>query len=172
MSQPDALQRIRRTAAVNGGSIVAVAGLSALVSLFLLSGVGCAVGLAFAATGVMELRGRSLLVRDVRRAGRWLVGAQAAFFALIAAYAGYQLATLTGAVILQAMSPDMLALIKQRLELQTGLQLPDEVIGDVLLRAMRLVYWVLIVVSFFYQGGMAWYYQRRMRALQRSDTDD
>src|SRR5690606_25944744 len=172
MSFHEILQRTRRTAAVNGGSVAAVAGLSALVSLFLLCGFGCAVGLAFAATGVMELRGRSLLARDVHRAGRWLVGAPAAVFALIAAYGGYHLATLTGAAILQAMSPDMLALIKQRLELQTGLQLPDEVIGDVLLRAMRLVYWVLIVVSFFYQGGMAWYYQRRIRTLQRSDTDD
>lgn len=172
MPQNDLLQRTRRTAAINGGSIVVVAGLSALISLFMGSGVGCIVGLAFAASGALELRGRYLLPGAARQAGHWLLAAQVVFFVLIVAYAGYQLATLTGAAILQALSPEMLTLLKQRLELQTGLQLPDAVIGDVLLRAMRLVYWVLIVVSFFYQGAMAWYYLRRVRSWQRSDPHD
>lgn len=172
MSHLDLLQRTRRTAAINGSSIVIVAGLSALVSVLLGSGFGFLVGLAFAATGVLELRGRKLLAHDPQTAERWLLGAQAAFFVLIALYAGYQLATLTGAAILQALSPDTLALLKQRLELQTGMQVPIDVIGAALLRVMRLVYWVLIVVSFVYQGGMAWYYHRRVRALQRPDADD
>ncbi len=172
MSHAEVLQRTRRAAAVNGGSIVAVAGLSALFSLLFGSGFGCAVGLAFAATGAMELRGRSLLARDAQHAGRWLLGAQLVFFALVVAYAGYQLIALTAADILQVMSPDMLALLKQRLEVQTGMQLPDAVIGETLLRAMHLVYWVLIVVSFFYQGAVAWYYQRRVRALQRPGSND
>lgn len=77
------LRRTRNTAAINGGSIASVAGLFALLSIALGNWQGGFIGLAFAATGGMELRGRALLASNARAAGHWLLGAQAAFFGLI-----------------------------------------------------------------------------------------
>ncbi|HWP94218.1 MAG TPA: hypothetical protein VNL72_00585 [Gammaproteobacteria bacterium] len=166
-------ERIRRTAAVNGGGVAAVAGAFTLYAAFsdgwALAGFGALATLA----GLMELNGRRLVAERPRAAGIWLQASQLWLFAVIAAYAIWRLAQpdleplralLARSLheyrpLLERLYPGTLPLLERLIAENHPL------LQELLLTSYRYTYGALIAVSIFYQGGMWWYYRRRLREL-------
>lgn len=161
------VRRLRSVALWNGGSIVAVALPAAVYCLFAELWAGVLVGLLIAAAGALELRGRMHLPAAPQRARHWLCGAQVGFFLVILVYAGWRLGMLSPAGVLEALGPELTALLKSELERRHGLAgLPDDVLGEALVRLFGIVYWALIFASLIYQGLLFLYYRRNTARLE------
>lgn len=155
------LPSLRRLAFLNGGSVAAIALLGAIACGILGYGWGVVIGLLFAIAGAIEIRGGMLLATNVNKARYWLCGAQLYFLLVIIAYAGWRLISLDAVALLQALGPEMVDLLKARIQQQNGTWLPDQVLGETLVVMMRFVYWALIIASLIYQGLMfSWYYRK------------
>lgn len=154
------IYKIRRTAAWNGGSIVAIAGLAGLIELLRLDWLGVFLGVAFAAGGWLELVGRRKLPKPEAR--QWLLGAQAAVFGMLVLYSAWRLLTLDAQAIESGISPqDMQMLV-------SSLHISHQQVVALFERAFHLTYISLIIASFIYQGGMALYYRWRLGQLARA----
>ncbi|HET9679720.1 MAG TPA: hypothetical protein VFP95_04045 [Gammaproteobacteria bacterium] len=158
------LKSARRLALLNGGSVALIALLGALVCGIFGYGWGVVIGLLFAVAGGIELRGAQLLINHVDKARYWLCGGQLYFLLVVISYAGWRLTSLDVQTLLQSLGPEMVDLLKRRIQQQNGLWLPDQVLGETLLVMMRFVYWALIVISLFYQGLMFFYYARKVHS--------
>ncbi len=120
---------------------------------------GGIVGMALVTLGGIELRGRSFLHNHKTRATGWLVGSQLGLLLVILSYCLRNLA-----------HPPSLPLNELPTNLLTMLQKMPGYDGDaegVLQPMMKIVYALLMLISVFYQGGMAMYYLRKTpQALQ------
>lgn len=156
-------QRVARIARWNGGSILAVAGLGALLSVAAADPAPAAFAAAIAFAGWRELgAGRRLAgpaaEGDAAALGATLARSELAVLALIVGYSAWRLATADAAAelgrlptaereALAALTVGDLALLEQLYAL-----------------ALRITYGTLIVVSLGYQGGMAWWYSKTLRS--------
>jgi len=159
------LDKVARTARWNGGSIVVVAGLAALFAA-LDADVGTALfGAAIAAAGAIEHRSGAALARGADRTwepaygrqvrGR-LIGAELVVLVMIVGYSVWRLATVDVAGEIAAL-PDELR------EALVGLVGGDEaLLAETFRLALDVTYTTLILVTLAYQGGMAWWYARRL----------
>jgi len=157
--------RVSRIARWNGGSILVVAGLGAVLSL-VGGDLGTAmVGIAIAAAGWHERSvGKALALpvhhsaTDLDALRTRLVRAELAVGLLIAGYALWRLATADVGAEISALPEEEQML----LESLTGGD--REALEQMFALTLRLTYGTLLIVTLAYQGGMAWWYERRVRS--------
>lgn len=147
-------RRVLFLSALDGWSIVIVAGLSALVSLAFVSPTGIVVSLLALVTGTMELRGRARLVRRDASGMRLLVRAQLILLSVILVYCAKNLGSFDAETTMGNLTPDMAAALNE-----AGLTQAD------ILPLVRLTFYatytILAVVSLVFQGGLTLYYRSR-----------
>ena len=132
-------------------------GLSLAVGAVWRDGTGSLVGVALMTLGAVELHGRVLLQRGNTRSTGWLVASQLGLLAVIFAYC---LRNLQHPASLPA---GLLA----ELDNLPGFGAADINLETMLPALSKIVYSALMLVSVFYQGGMAFHYLRKVpRALQ------
>lgn len=152
----EALRRVIRTARLDGGGILAVAGFFALASASIHDVNGAAVGLLVAAGGTMEFHGAGLLTVGVRTGARWLVSSQVFLLAVILAYVAWRLHGMD-------ISPMRPLLTEEQRSVIAGAGFG---VDEFLRLIYRTTYGVFGVASLAYQGGLALYYWRRRAAIK------
>ncbi len=147
--------RILRVARLDGWSVFSVAAVFGLLAIWqgdLIDAAACAVA---AAAGAAELRGAKLLsLRKIEGLG-FLVASQLGLLAAIDCYCAWKLTHPTIGALktsLPSFVADFVASSGQSLD-------------ELLRLASPLTYVILALVSLFYQGGMAFYYLRKSKAL-------
>jgi hypothetical protein len=152
-------ERVARIARWNGGSILVVAGLGALLSLAggdLVAG-GC--GLAIATAGALEHRGGRRLADagwDPAALRPTLVRCELAVLALIVAYSAWRLGTADLAAEIAALPKE------ERMALEAMVGEDRALLEGLFALGLKLTYGTLILVTLAYQGGMAWWYDRKL----------
>jgi len=155
----ETLLRVLRVARLDGWSVALVAGLFALLSALFGDVLGAIVGLLVAGSGAVELHGATLLEHGERRGMNWVTTSQLLMLASILGYCAVQLLRAR----VPAFPPELDALIQQNAD-QFGVSKHD----FLLFVYNRLLYTLLAVGTFVYQGGMALYYYRRRETVTRA----
>lgn len=155
----ETLRRVVRMSRLNGWSVAICGGLSALVSLGLLSPVGVAVSLLVALGGALEVHGQRLLERRAADGLRWLVRGQIVVLAVIWAYAVWQLFSFNRELAPWLASPDLRAMLD-------GLGLRAEEVLPLARQLYYVLYGALMAATLIYQGGLALYYRQRAAAVE------
>lgn len=151
----ETFHRVVRVANFDGTSVLAVAGLLALLAASMGDYLGAATGLLVAAAGAIELHGVGLLRAGDGRGMNWLVASQPYLLAMIGGYCAYRLGSYDPALLRAAMNDEMRATIAQAGYAEDGF-----------LRTVHtLTYTVLALATLAYQGGMTIYYWRRRAAV-------
>jgi thiosulfate reductase cytochrome b subunit len=152
-------EKVARAARWNGGSILVIAGLSAVFSLVGAELMPTLFGAAIAAAGWAEhAAGRRLALADADVAAlrTRLVRCELAVLALILGYSAWRLGSADFAAELAALPDDERMLV----ESLTGGD--RELLEQMFASALKLTYCTLMIVTLLYQGGMAWWYDRRL----------
>lgn len=151
------LRRIAFIALLDGG-IAVFFGLGSVVLGVLCRDVtGVWVGLAVAACGGIELRGRAMALATDPRAGAWLGGSQIGVMLVVLAFCGRNL--LWPPAWSSNLSPDVQWLLDAN-------PAADAVLFNEMLPAMlQIVYLVVILASLMCQGGLCFYYSLATRKL-------
>ena len=159
------LRRVLAISRVDGWSVVGVAGLSALFSLWQGSYAMAAAALTVALAGAIELHGRRLLLqRQPQGIGR-LIGAQVFLLVIIWIYAWFRWQHFEAAAMWEELPGFMQAHVTNSL-LAAGLD-PEFHRQLLLTVTNQLTCAVLALVSLVYQGGLAfWYGRQRARIRQ------
>ncbi len=152
------LARVERVGRVHGTSVVFVAGFFALVSAMAGDYLGAIIGLLVAGAGAVEYHGAALLREAEPRGVTWLVGSQFFLFVSIGSYCGLRLWHVELPPI-----PDELRPMLELNAAQAGLP-----VRDYLILVYRLGFWMVLILSVFYQGGLALYYFTRRDAVARA----
>lgn len=167
MQQPpllpaETLVRVLRLAKLDGMSVLLIAGIFALLAATAGDFTGAIVGLLAAGAGAVELHGASLLEEYEPRGINWLVGSQLFLLLSILVYCAVRMANLELPPV-----PDMFAPMIEASAQQLGMT-REEYMTFV----QRLGLQMVAIVSFFYQGGMAFYYYRRRGPVARALAED
>lgn len=157
------LQRVLLVSAIDGWSIVAVAGLGALVTLLLGDLLGVGVGLLVLAAGVIELRGRHRLRRRDPAGMKLLVRAQLFLLSVILVYCVSRLGSFDGETAMASLTPEMEAALKE-----AGLERAD--VLPLVQTVFYAVYGTVAFVSVIFQGGLTLYYRSRTSAVTAALT--
>jgi hypothetical protein len=159
-SPADTLRRVIKIARVNGMVVVfPVSFLCALIAIAMGDLVSAGTGLLVAAAGWSEWHGAKLLQRGRARGINWLVRSQLYLLGIIEIYAVTRMGSYDPEYVRSLVTPDM----KQMFD-SAGLNL-DQVMPMVR-TAFYALYGSLIVLTLFYQGGLALYYWRRTETVQ------
>lgn len=150
--------RVLRLARFDGLSVLAIAGLFALLAGAMGDWVGAVVGLLVAGAGAAELHGVMRLRHGDPRGLRWLIGSQVFLLMSVLAYCALRLARPELGPLRATVTSEM----KEQLEV-IGLTV-DQFLGQL----YRLVYLAVALLTVLYQGGMALYYYRRREAVARA----
>ncbi|MSU25309.1 MAG: hypothetical protein EXS32_16005 [Opitutus sp.] len=158
----ETLRRVLRLARLDGLSVLAVAGLFAVLTALAGDVVGAVIGLLVAGAGAIELHGASLLREGEPRGMNWLVGSQL-----------FLLVTVLGYCALRLLHPELgplRAAVTE--EMKTSLELADYTPDEFIRMVYNLTYAIFALVTFFYQGGMAIYYHRRRDPVAQALADE
>ena len=160
------LRRVLAISRVDGWSVIGVAGLSALLSVWQGSHALAAAGLVVALAGALELHGRHLLLqRQPQGIGR-LIGAQIFLLLIIWIYAWYRWQYFEAAALWAELPGFMQAHVTNSL-LAAGLD--PEFHRQLLLKLTnQLTCIVLALVSLVYQGGLAFWYGRQSSCIRQA----
>ena len=153
------LNRALFISGMNGWSVILFSLLCSLVALVLGSWSGVVVGLAIAASGWVEIQGRSKLKERLSEAGKWLSGSQILFFCIIVFYTAYQLVMFTPSSIMEYVPPELEDIVIR------DLCLNQQTIKNLVTKMFYTIYGCVILTSFFYQGGLFVYYKNAARAI-------
>ena len=161
MNEEKLRRRVLLVSAGNGASVTLLGGAGLLLALLMKDIPGILVAIAVAASGVMELTGRSKAKARSADAGKWLAGSQLFLFATIVCYCAYQA---------WSFDPAQLALVSG---LRDALGENLEMDGDTS-EKLRVFcngfYLSVVAVAFFYQGGMWWFYRRALAKLNAASV--
>ena len=157
------LQRVLLVAAIDGWSIIVIAGLGTLLTLVLGDLLGVLVGLCIAAAGVIELRGRHRLQRRDPAGMKLLVRAQLFLLTVILVYCVSRLGSFDGETAMASLTPEMEAALKE-----AGLERAD--VLPLVQTVFYAVYGTVAVVSVIFQGGLTLYYRSRSDAVTAALT--
>lgn len=148
-------QRVLRLARFDGLSVLVIAGGFALLAASMGDYVGAAIGLLVAGAGAIELHGVTLLRHSEPRGMRWLIGSQFFLMFSVLSYCAVRLVHPELTPLRAAVTDEMraqLEVIGWNVEQFTKL-------------VYRLTYLAVALATIVYQGGMAFYYQRRSAAV-------
>jgi hypothetical protein len=141
------LVRVERVGRTHGTCVLFVAAFFALLSGLAGDYLGAIVGLLVAGAGAVESHGAALLREGEPRGITWLVGSQFFLFVAIAGYCVVRLHLGPPPI------PDELRPMLETSAAQAGMA-----VQDYLGLVYRIGFWALMILSVFYQGGMALYY--------------
>jgi hypothetical protein len=166
-SPADTLQRVIKVARLDGLSIFVISGGFALITLVMGDLFGTFIGLLVAAAGWSEWHGAKLLQRRRARGINWLVRSQCCLLGIILLYVMRQLISYdtdleTVRSHIQEVS-QLTGMNIQALLESTGLTIEDT--QRLVQRTFYAIYGTVGLVTFFYQGGLALYYRRRIAAV-------
>lgn len=151
----ETLFRVLRLARFNGLSVLGIAGFFAVISAAAQDVPGAIVGVLVAGAGALELHGVSLLRHGDDRGTNWLVSSQLYLLVVVLAYVAFRLNNID-------IEPMRRILTEEQRETIALAGFTDD-------QFLRTVYTlsssVFGVITFFYQGGMAFYYHRRRAAI-------
>jgi hypothetical protein len=160
----ETLLRVLRTAKLNGTSVLALAGLFAVLSAMGGDRLGALIGVVIAGAGAFELHGAGLLRQGVVKGVSWLVASQVYLLLAILVYAAWRLFNYDPELMRRVSEQALKTPEIQAKLLETGTSEED------MLRLVRLfyhlTYMILAVATFFYQGAMVLYYRRRRPAIE------
>lgn len=149
--------------ALDGWSIVLVAGAGTLLSFAFASWIGVVVGALITLAGVIELRGRARLKREDARGITLLVGAQLMILLTLVVYSAANLVRFDESALLAQLAP-YLPQINQALA-RANIP-PSEVDIRALVKpAYFAVYCGVIVLTTLFQGGLALFYRSYRRKI-------
>ncbi|HEX2854258.1 MAG TPA: hypothetical protein VHO24_13565 [Opitutaceae bacterium] len=154
----ETLQRVLRVARVDGMSVLLIAGFLALASAAAGDYMGALIGLVIAAAGAIELHGDGLLRNGFPLGMKWLIGSQLYLMAVVLGYCAMRLTHVALPPIPDTLKP-MIEMSAQQWKMATD---------DYLLMVYRLSFRLLALLTFLYQGGMAFYYFRRRAAVAQA----
>lgn len=156
--QEKTLRRVLLISRLDGWSLLGFAivgiGLTLLLGDWSSTAIGFLVGLA----GWMEIHGHNRLQRRDPSGMRWLVRAQLFLLSVILVYCTTRLASFDEATMLDSLTPDVEALLKE-----SGIERQD--IAPMVHLTFVITYGVVAVVTLIYQGGLALYYRHRTPAV-------
>jgi len=147
---------------MNGTSVLAIAGVFALISAASRDRSGAVVGLLVAAAGAVELHGAALLRSGRKQGMHWLVASQIQLATVIMVYVALRLQHPDLTAMHAVLNDEQRAVIRQ-----TGLS-EDQF----LLTAYRIGYEAVAVLTLIYQGAMAFYYARRRKTVAAALRED
>lgn len=147
-------RRVLFIAAFDGWSVIGVAGLGTLLTLVFGNLSGVLVGLLIGGAGVMELKGRRLLLQRDAGGMRWLVRAQLFLLGVILVYCATSLGSFDAETAMGNLTPDMDAALAESGVTKADLQ-------PLVHATFVATYAVLAVLSLIFQGGLAAYYRSR-----------
>lgn len=136
--QEKTLKRVLLVSAIDGWSIIVIAGLGTLLTLVLGEFSGLLVGLLVMLAGAIELRGRRRLLRREASGMNLLVRAQLFLLSVILVYCVSRLGSFDGETALANLTPEMEAMLKE-----AGLER-----ADVLPLVQMMFYVVYCTVAF------------------------
>ena len=152
------LHRVLLIAAIDGWSVIVIAGLGILLTLLLGDFSSLFVGVLVLAAGVMELRGRRQLRRRDPGGMKLLVRAQLFLLAVILVYCASRLGSYDQESMLANLTPDMKAMLKE-----SGIEMAD--LAPLVQLAFFLTYGLLALLTLIFQGGLILYYRRKTRLI-------
>ena len=147
--------------ALNGWSVILLAGLCAIAALFLGSWYGFIVGAAITASGAMEVIGRQKLKGGSIAAGKWLCGSQIWLFVVIVCYVTFELWTFDSTRALNRLPTELVE--TYRLMLGIDAATFTRMMGTI----FRTIYVAVLIISFFYQGGLWFFYRKFCLSAQK-----
>lgn len=148
------LDRVLLVSSIDGGSVVALAGLGTLLALAFGDLSGAFTGLLMAAAGGLELTGRRRLRRGDPGGMKLLVRAQVFLLAVILLYCVTRLGSFDQELVMSNLTPEMEAALKE-----SGIERAD--VGPAVQILFYLVYGLVAVVSLVCQGALILYYRSR-----------
>ncbi|MDB6092533.1 MAG: hypothetical protein JWM32_95 [Verrucomicrobia bacterium] len=157
----ETLRRVLRMARFDGLGLVIVAGLAAPVSLMFGDLMGFMFSVLVVAGGLMELSGRTLLVRGDINGLRRLERSQLLVLTVIVVYCARQLFSFDLETTMGQLTPYSTTLGEFGVDLAPLLPL----IRAYLPIGMYTLYGLVAFVTLLYQGGMVLYYRRRAAAV-------
>lgn len=159
---PDqALNKVLKTSRLNGWSVALFAGLCTGIATLLGDHIGFLVGLAVVASGIMEVRGNRLLHRRDSNGMRLLIRAQYLLIAVIHVYAITRILSFSGERLLETLTPAV------RESLDAFALDPDE-LKQFVQTLTWVIYGAVILATWIYQGGLAFYYSRRKGLVEQA----
>ncbi|HVU35111.1 MAG TPA: hypothetical protein VHE61_16880 [Opitutaceae bacterium] len=154
----ETLMRVLRMARINGLGMLVVAGFFSVLSAMAGDYVGTMAGLIVAGGGALEVHGGTMVAHQDSRGMNWLVSSELVALVGILAYCAVRLVHVQIPPV-----PD---------DLKATLALDAQQLGmtveQLLVRTYRIGFEIIAVLSVVYQGGIALYYARRRRAVQRA----
>jgi len=159
---PDqALKKVLKTSRLNGWSVALFAGFCTAIASLLGDSIGILVGAMVVASGIMEVHGNRLLRRRDSRGMRWLVRAQLFLIAVIHVYSISRILSFTGELAVENLSP----IIRETIgELELNLSEFQTLLRNV----VQIVYCAVMLSTWIYQGGLAFYYSRRRALVEQA----
>lgn len=148
------LRRVLLIAALDGWSVIAVAGLGVLLTLLLGDLSGLLVGALVLTGGVLELRGRGRLLRRDATGMRLMARAQLLMLSVILVYCVSRLGSFDSETVLSSLTPEMEAMLKE-----SGVERAD--LLPLVQIAFYSTYATAALASLLFQGGLALYYRNR-----------
>lgn len=150
--------RIFGISKMNGGSITIIAGIFTLFSLFSGDLISIFVSGLVTCCGILELVGRSKLLKYEDRSSVLLPGSQILLLITIWTYSISKLFTISPESIRNSVSQDILLMLN-------SLSGSESAIFELVTDVLKMTYITLIIVTAIYQGGLAIYYWRGTRYL-------
>lgn len=153
------LARVHRLAMLDGMGVVFFAGIYAIGSAADGIAMAAVIGLLGAAAGAMELHGAGLLRYGQPRGVSWLVASQPLLLGVIWAYCVYRLYYNVEIPPIPEFLEDAVRRASEQMAMSEA---------EYASFSYRTTYQVLAILSFFYQGGMTYYYFTRRHAVSRA----
>jgi len=151
-------RRIFSISKMNGWSITIVAGIFTLFSLLSGDISGIIISGFVTCCGIIELFGRSKLLKYEDQSAVILPGSQILLLITIWIYAISNLLTISPESIKKSVSQDILMLMSSFLGSQSE-------VFNLVTEVLKMTYISLIIVTAIYQGGLAIYYRKGTRYL-------
>jgi ABC-type uncharacterized transport system permease subunit len=158
LSPEESLNKVMKVSFWNGWSIVIIAGGATLISLVFWDKIGLLVGLLVTSGGAMELYGRHLVGGGDKGGMRWMMHAQLLLIGVICFYCVTRLMNFDSSEVVKLLPPDMKSSL-----MQLGISMDSLVL--MMKKMTRIVYGGVIVLTLIYQGGMYFFYRRKMLAI-------
>ncbi len=162
--QEKTLKRVLLVSAIDGWSVIAIAGLGILLTLLLGDLAGLVVGVLVLVAGIIELRGRRRLQRRDASGMALLIRAQLLLLAVILIYCASRLGSYDQESMLANLTPDMQAVLKE-----SGVEVAD------ILPLVQLVYMatysLVALLTLLFQGGLVLYYRSRTPLVTAALTE-
>jgi uncharacterized membrane protein HdeD (DUF308 family) len=162
--QEKTLKRVLLVSAIDGWSVIVIAGLGILLTLLLGDLSGLLVGGLVLVAGIIELRGRRRLQRRDADGMKLLVRAQLLLLAVILIYCASRLGSYDQESMLANLTPDMQAVLKE-----SGVEVAD--ILPLVQMVFMATYSLVALLTLLFQGGLVLYYRSRTPIVTAALTD-